>query len=102
MKKFRFNQANLGEVLSREELKLITGGSDVDSSQYRCSGISPEQACMRFEIIRRTLQLLIRFLRKCKNRLWYLFETGKLSWNVLRLSLCVIDFPCKDSSFYFA
>lgn len=35
----------------------------------------------------------IRFLRKCKNRLWYLFETGKLSWNVLRLSLCVIDFP---------
>lgn len=42
MKKFRFNQADLGEVLSREELKLITGGSDVDSSQYRCSGISPE------------------------------------------------------------
>ena len=42
MKKFKFKQANLGEVLSREELKLITGGSDVDSSQYRCSGISPE------------------------------------------------------------
>lgn len=42
MKKFKFKQADLGEVLSREELKLITGGSDVDSSQYRCSGISPE------------------------------------------------------------
>ena len=40
MKKFKFNPSDLGEVLTREELKKVYGGSRISFGKGACDGVS--------------------------------------------------------------
>ena len=40
MKKFKFNSSDLGEVLTREELKKVYGGSRISFGKGACDGVS--------------------------------------------------------------
>lgn len=42
MKKFKFNSSDLGEMLTREELKMVYGGSNSSIGKGACNGLSAD------------------------------------------------------------